>query len=156
MTLDAHRAGDALSASAGELARLWRSARAGARPDLFPGYLDGLIEPFFILVGEGLAAGRDPALLWPAAVGVVRVDGRDPRRTRSELDAEWDLAEQVLDAACQSLGAGDAAREWISRAIVIARTGSRMLPDGGGPRGILAVRMLSGGATRRARASSPR
>jgi len=152
VTLEVHRAGDALAASADELARMWRSARAAARPDQLPGSLDGLIESFFVLVGEGLATGRDPVLLWPAAVGVVRVDGRDARRTRSELDAEWDLAEQVLQAACQTLDAGDAAREWISRAVVIARTGSRMLPEGGGPRGILTVRMLSG-ATRRARAS---
>ena len=156
MTLDAHRAGEALSASAGELARIWRSARAGARPDLFPGYLDGLIEPFVALAGEGLAAGRDPALLWPAAEGVVRVDGRDERRTLRELDAEWDLAEEVLHAACQTLDAGGAAREWISRAIVIARTGSRTLTDGSGPSGVLTVRMLSRGATRRARAPSPR
>ncbi len=156
MTLDAHGAGDAIAASAAELARLWRSARASVRPAPFPGYLDGLVEPFFVLVGEGLAEGHDPALLWPAAVGVVRIDGRDARRTRAELDAEWDLAEQVLNAACRTLDASDAAREWISRAVVIARSGSRTLSAGGGPRGIVTVRMLSENATRRARARAPR
>ncbi len=157
MTLDARRAGDALALSAADLARVWRSARAPTRPGVFPGYLDGVIEPFFALAGEGLAEGRDPALIWPAVTGVVRVDGRDARRTRAELEAEWDLVEEVLEAACRALDAGDAAREWISRAVVIARTDSRTLGAGGGPPGILTVRVLSGGgATRRARAPAPR
>lgn len=150
--LDLRRSGDALSASALDLARVWRSARMAARPDCFPGLLDGLIEPFFALVGEALAEGRDPALAWPSAVGVVRIDARDDRRTRAELDAEWDVAEQVLEAACRALAAGDAVSEWISRAIAIARAGRRTLPAGEGPRGILVVRVFAGGATRRARA----
>jgi hypothetical protein len=129
-----------------------------ARPERFPGLLDGLIEPFFTLAGEALAEGRDPALVWPGVVGVVRLDAREPRRTRADLDAEWDLAEEVLQAACGALAAGDAAREWVSRAIVIARTGARSLTRAG-PRGILTVRLH--GATgvrprRRARGPGPR
>jgi hypothetical protein len=156
MTLDARRAGDALSASAADLARAWRASRLAARPERFPGVLDGVVEAFFALAGETLADGRDPALVWPALAGVVRIDARDPRRTRADLDAEWDLAEEVLHAACSALGAGDAAREWISRAIVLARTGARSLARGG-PRAILVVRLHGAtGTRRRARASGRR
>jgi hypothetical protein len=156
MTLDARRAGDALAASAADLARTWRSARMAARVERFPGLLDGLVEPFFALAGDALAEGRDPALVWPATVGVVRLDARDPRRTRADVDAEWDLAEGVLHAACRALDAGDAAREWVSRAVVIARTGTRSLTRGG-PRGILVVRLhRATGVRRRGRAPAPR
>lgn len=157
MTLDARRTGDALALAAPDLGRVWRSGRAAARPGVSPGLLDGLVEPFFALAGEALAAGRHPALLWPAAAGVVRVFAGDPRRTRAELDAEWDLAEQVLHAASRTLDAGDDAREWISRAIAIARGGSRALPERSGAPAILTVRLFCRtGATRRGRGPSPR
>jgi hypothetical protein len=148
--LDLRRSGDALAASALDLARVWRAARVAARPGGFAGLLDGVIEQFFALAGEALAEGRDPADVWPATVGVVRVDARDARRTREELDAEWDIAEQVLEAACRALAAGDPVMEWISRAIAIARGGRRTLPAGQGPRGILVVRVFPA-ATLRAR-----
>ncbi|HEY6099715.1 MAG TPA: hypothetical protein VIW03_09815, partial [Anaeromyxobacter sp.] len=145
------RAGDAIATSAGELARLWRTTRAQARPDVWPGLMDGLVDELFARTGEALAAGRDPALLWPALVGVVRVDPRDAERSRAELDEEWDLAEGVLTAACDALGSGEAVREWIARAIVLARAGARTLDAGGGPRGIVVVRWLSGLASARRR-----
>jgi len=153
VNLDLRRSGDALAASAPDLARAWRGARAPARPGCFPGLLDGLIEPLLALAADGLAAGGDPAAPWAAAVGVVRVDARDRRRTLGELDAEWDVLEQVLRAACDALGAGEDVRGWISRALVISRAGSWTLLAGGGPRGILVVKVFSElGATRRARA----
>ncbi len=157
MTLDLRRSGDALSAAAGELARVWRTARAAARPGCFPGLLDGIIEPFFAVTAEALAEERDPALVWMSLTGVVRVDARDRGRTLDELDAEWDAAEGVFRAACSALDAGDAVTGWISRAVVIARADSRTLLVGRGPRGILVVKVFSAlDATLRARARGSR
>lgn len=157
VTLDGRRAGPALARAAPDLARVWRAGRASARPDVFPGFLDGLVESFLAVVGEALADGRDPAHVWPETTGVVRIDARDPRRTREELDAEWDLLEEVLAASLRALGAADAVLEWIARAVVIARSGARTLERGGGPRGILTARLFSGAAaTRRARGPAPR
>ena len=151
MTLGRRRAGDAISASADELARVWRSGRATARPAAFPGLLDGLVESFLFAAGDGIANGRDPALAWPATEGVVRVDARDPEVTRAELDAEWDLVEEVLVAALHALEVDDEALEWAARAVVIGRAGTRAL-EGGGPPGILLVRLHSDpAAMRRAR-----
>jgi hypothetical protein len=157
MSLDARRTGDALAAASADLARVWRSARAAERPLVFPGLLDGLVEPFLAAAAEALAEGKHAALVWPAASGCVRSDARDAGRTREELDAEWDLLEQVLGSACKALGAGDDARGWIARVLALARAGARRLPDRVGAPGILTVRVFSGlAATRRARASSPR
>jgi len=153
VTLEGRRAGDAIAASAGELVRLWRANRAQARPDVWPGLLDGLAEDFLVRAGDALAEGRDPALVWPSTAGLVRMDPRALDRTRAEIDAEWDLVSGVLSAACDALEAGEAAREWLARAIVIARTGARTLDEGGGPRGIVVAWSLAGLAgARRARA----
>jgi hypothetical protein len=153
VSLDARRAGEALAAAAADLARVWRAARAAERTEAFPGLLDGLVEPFLALAAEALAAGRHPALLWPAAAGTVRSIAGDPRRTREELEAEWDVLEQVLGAACRALDADEEAREWIARALALARAGARRLPDREGAPGILTVRVYSDpAATRRARA----
>jgi hypothetical protein len=156
VTLDARRAGDALSASAVDLARVWRAARAAARPEAFPGLLDGVVETFLAAAGLALAGGRDPALVWPATAGIVRLPA-DERRTRAELDAEWDLLEDVLAAALRALDADDGALEWMRRAVVLARAGARGLGTPGGPPGVLAVRLLSRPpATVRARGAGPR
>jgi hypothetical protein len=81
---------------------------------------------------------------------VVRLP-RDPRRAREELDAEWDLTEEVLTAALRALAAGDDAVAWVERAVVIGRSATRSLGQGGAP-GVLTVSLLSSaGATRRAR-----
>jgi hypothetical protein len=154
VTKSARRAGDALVRASGELVRIWRSARAQDRPAVFPGLLDGLLPDFFLRAADGLGAGRDPALVWTECEGIVRLDPRDLDRSREELDAEWDLAEQVLVSACEALEAGDAASEWLARAIVIARTGSRTLDARSGPEGVAVVWWLSGfrGVRRPARA----
>ena len=143
------RAGDAIAESAGELARLWRTTRAQARPDVWPGLMDGLADELFVRVGEALAAGLDPALLWPGLGGVVRIDPGDRKRSRAELDAEWDVFESVLGAACDALGCGETVGEWLSRALVIARAGARTLDAGGGPPGIVVAWWLSGLASAR-------
>lgn len=151
MTLDDRRVGDAIAGSAGELVRLWRATRAQSRPDVWPGLLDGLVDDFFVRTGEALARGRDPALVWPSTAGLVRIDPHGRERCRAEIDAEWDVVASVLSAACEALDAGEAAGEWLARAIVIARAGSRTLDRGGGPRGIVVAWVLSGlAAPRRA------
>jgi hypothetical protein len=131
MTVDARRAGDALAASSEDLARVWRAGRASARPAAFPGLIDGVIDSYLLQAGDALANGRDPALVWPATEGVVRLDVRDPRRTSAELDAEWDLVEEVLLAALGALDAGEDSLEWARRAVVLARASTRTLRLGG-------------------------
>ena len=131
MTLDARRAGDAIAVSSQDLARVWRAGRASARPAAFPGLLDGVIDSFLLQAGDALANERDPALVWPATDGVVRLDVRDPERTAAELDAEWDLVEEVLHAALRALDAGEDAVQWAARAVVLARAATRALRSGG-------------------------
>lgn len=143
MTLAGRRAGDAIAASAGELVRLWRAARAQARPKVFPGLLDGLVEDLFARLGEALAQGQDPALLWPGLAGLVRLDPHAPERSRAELEAEWDVAHGVLRAACDALDAEDDVREWIARAVVLARSAARTL-ERGRPPGVVIAWALSG------------
>jgi hypothetical protein len=154
VTLDPRRTGDAIAAAAADLARVWRAARAAARPGFFPGLLDGLVEPFLAAAGEALADGRHAALVWPSVAGVVRLQAGDLGATAAELEAEWDLAEQVLHDACKALDAGEGAREWVSRAIAIARTGTRTLARGDAPDAVLVVWVHSAPAVRR-RASGP-
>jgi hypothetical protein len=156
VTVGALRAGDAIAASAADLARVWRAGRASARPNAFPGLLDGVVESFLVAAGDGLADRRDPALVWPSTAGVVRIP-HDARRARAELDAEWDLVEEVLAAALRALQAGPPELEWIARAVVFARSGVRALASGGGPAGVLGVKLLSDpAATRRARGAGRR
>jgi hypothetical protein len=150
------RAGEALAHAAPDLARVWRTGRAASRPAVFPGLLDAIVEPFLTQVGEGLAAGRDPVLVWPAVEGLIRLDGRDGRRTTAELDAEWDLIQEVLEAACRALATDESLLEWVSRAVVIARAGCRNLPQSARP-GVVTVQMLSPmTATRAPRGRGPR
>jgi len=148
VTLDRRRAGDALAASSEDLARVWRAGRASARPAAFPGLLDGVVDSFLLQAGDALANGRDPALVWPATEGVVRLAVRDPVRTMAELDAEWDLVQEVLVAALRALDAGEDSVQWAIRAIVLARTGTRAL-RAGGPAGVLAVILHSDPAAMR-------
>ncbi len=143
-SVEARRAGEAMAASAGDLARLWRATRMQARSDVWPALLDGVMDDFFARAGEALAQGRDPALVWPALAGTVRLDPRDEDRSRAEIDAEWEIAERVLLSACEALAGGEEAREWIGRALVLARAGARSLHEGGGPRSIAVVWWLSG------------
>jgi hypothetical protein len=154
LRLEARRAGEAIAASAGELARLWRATHAQRGSAYWPGILDGLVDELFLRLGEGLAAARDPALVWPELGGVVRLDARAREASRAELDAEWDDLEGVLAGAREALAAPEAVAEWLARAAVLARAGSRALAAGGGPAGVLVVWWLSPPATRRPRAAS--
>ena len=148
MSLDARRAGDAIAASSEDLARVWRAGRASARPAAFPGLLDGVVDSYLLQAGDALANGRDPALVWPATEGVVRLDAHDSVLTSAELDAEWDLVEEVLLAALGALEAGEDSVEWARRAVVLARTSTRAL-RAGGRSGVLAVLLHSDPAAMR-------
>jgi hypothetical protein len=139
VSLDARRSGDAIAESSGDLARLWRSAIAHSRPQVWPGLLDGIAEDMFLRAGESLAAGRDPALLWPEILGVIRLDARDADRSRAELESEWDVFASVLASACDALSSGDEVREWLARAVAAARAGARTLEQDRGRRGLLVV-----------------
>lgn len=143
MTPEARRAGEAIAEAAPELARLWRAARRHASADPFPGLIDGIVEDFLARAGEALAGGRDPALVWPETVGIVRFDPRAAFRSQDVIELEWDLVDRVLASARSALHA-DEAGEWLSRAVVIARNGSRTLHTRGGPGGIVVVWLLSG------------
>ncbi len=143
MTPETRRAGEAIARAAPELARLWRGARRHARADPVPGLIDGIVEDFLARAGEGLAGGRDPALIWPETVGIVRFDPRAAFRSQDEIELEWDLVDRVLSSARTALHADEAA-EWLSRAVLIARNGSRTVHAHAGPPGIVVVWLLSG------------
>ena len=55
-----------------ELTRIWRMARATARPAVFPGLLDGLVGPFFARTGEVLEKRGAPPAVWQGLVGLLR------------------------------------------------------------------------------------
>ncbi len=144
MTRSARRAGDAIARAAPDLARIWRGARRQARPQVFPGLIDGIVEDFFARAGEALGDGRDPALVWPQTVGTMRVDPRAIFRSLDEIEVECDLAQEVLASAARALGAGPEATEWLARAVVIARNGARTVHAGLGPPGVVLVWAVSG------------
>ncbi len=156
MTLGSRRVGDAIAAGAADLVGIWRASRREARPQIFPGVLDGILMDFFSRAGEALASGKDPALVWPETTGVIRVDPAAPFRSVDEVEAEWDLVAQVLVASCEALGAEREAAEWLSRVILFARAGARSVHERAAPRGILIVWALSGLSTRVAPRSGAR
>jgi hypothetical protein len=96
-----------------ELARIWRVARASARPDVFPGLLDGLVPAFFEACGALLGRGGAPAEAWDALVGVVRWP---PAVAAAEVKTEWSLLSDVVAAACESIHAGPAVARWVRAA----------------------------------------
>lgn len=145
MSLDLARTGEALLATSSELHRIWRSARAQIRPNVFPGLLDEAVGAFLERAGRWLEAGAgDPAEPYRRIAGVVRVDALDRRWSASEIDTEWRLAGEVLKATCDALDAGKDARDLLARAIDVAREGADDLARGRGPEGIMVLGQLSG------------
>jgi hypothetical protein len=141
---DPRSAGEAIAASAPELARLWRAMRLQARPGVWPGLLDGIASDLVRRVGEGLAGGTDPCLAWIGVEGLVRLDARARERSREEIDAECDALESVLAGACEALAGGEDVRDWIARALAAVRDGVRALGEGGAPPGVVVAWWLSG------------
>lgn len=107
-----------------ELTRIWRLARAAARPEVFPGLLDGLVGPFFELCGDLLAAGRTPPEAWQELAGLLRWP---PALAPGELEEEWGVVGEVLSAACESVNADPSVRAWLERATSACRDGTAAL-----------------------------
>ncbi len=142
MKLDARRAGEALRAAAGDLARVWRASRFSAGLGVFPGALDGVIEEFLERVGEALLLDDAPQDVWGATCGPVRlVPGG---RALEMLAAEWRLARVVLSSACDALGVSPPATERVLRFVDDAAAAAPALLAGQAPAGVLVVHQLGG------------
>lgn len=150
VTLGAGRAGEALAMAASELARIWRSARAEARPGVFPGLADGLVASFVTVAGEALVRGTAPEDVYPRLEGVVRLDPARIGRAEEELRAEWRLLGEVLAAACDALEAGPDATDRVARAVEHSRRALERVREGPLPAGVLRVYVLSALRTRSA------
>jgi hypothetical protein len=116
-------AGEAIAAAAGELTRIWRAARAQARPGVFPGASDGLVERFVGGLGEALVHGRPAEEAWARLDGVVRLDPAAEGEAEEELRAEWRILGEVLAAACDALRASPEVVDAAARAVEAARHG---------------------------------
>jgi hypothetical protein len=135
-----------LQQQAEELARVWRVARVGSRPDVFPGLIDGVVERVFSRAGRLLRDGAPPGELWPGLIGLIRwpVEGAS-----SELAQEWALVAEVAAAACESLGASPPVAAWLEEAIGACQAGMRELERGTeAPPGIVTAVLFSSHSTR--------
>jgi hypothetical protein len=149
----ARDAGEAIALAAEALARIWRSARVEAPPEVFPGAIDGVVASFVAAVGEALVMGRVPAEAWARTEGLVRLD---PRRetTEAALDAEARLVGEVLASTCEALHAPAEVADFAARATEALRQAlAGLLADAAPPPGVVTVTVLSGfrprGASRR-------
>jgi hypothetical protein len=143
MALDAAKSGKVIEQSADELLRIWRLARATARPHVFPGLLDGVMGGFFERTGRLLAAGAAPEDVWLGLTGLIRLS---PRLGAKELTGEWAVAMEVLSAACESFDAAPEAGEWLARAVAEAERGTSAMgadPTAAKPQGVVAVMLHS-------------
>jgi hypothetical protein len=141
--LDARQTGEAIAAASDDLTRIWRAARLEARPDVFPGALDGVVADFVANVGEALLLGREPRDVWARTEGVLRVDPAEGL-TNEELATEWRLVGEVLGAACEALDADPASADLVARTVEEGRRGTASLRAGGEAHGVVVVRLLSG------------
>jgi hypothetical protein len=125
-----------------QLTRIWRLARAEARPGVFPGLLDGVVEGFFDVVAEQLDASAPPEAPWQALRGVVRWP---PPLAPGELTEEWSVLREVLGAACESVNAAPAVAAWLAAAVAACEAGTAALADdrAGGPPGIVTALVYS-------------
>jgi hypothetical protein len=145
VSLSPARTGEALLVTAGELLRIWRSARAQVRPDIFPGLADAAVGAFLERAARALGAGgADPAAIYAGLVAPIHVDPRDPHRSAREIETEWRLLGEVLRATCEALGADEDSRAALARAIQVARERTEDLVAGRGPRGMVRVARLAG------------
>lgn len=149
-TLDARRAGEALRAAAGDLARVWRASRYSSGMTVFPGALDGVMEEFLERVAEALLLDDAPQDVWGATRGPVRLL---PGGGLETIAAEWHLCRVVLGSACEALAIEPAAAERVLKAVDDAAAAAPALLTGHGPAGVLRVHQLGGF---RLRAPEPR
>ncbi len=148
--LDARRAGEALRAAAGDLARVWRASRYSAGMPVFPGALDGVMEEFLERVGEALLLADAPQDVWSATRGPVRIL---PGGAAETLAAEWHLARVVLSSACEALAVEASAAARVLAIVDQAAQAAPALVAGHGPAGVLRIHQLGGF---RPRAPEPR
>jgi hypothetical protein len=139
--------GEVLSVQAGEMLRIWRLARRSIQPDTLPGLSDGALESFFAALGPLLARGAGPAEVTGALRGTLRLPSGSADGAIAE---EWEVARQVLRAACESLGAPEALARWLDEAATagcetVLRAARR---EPGAPRTLVPLRVFSGLALR--------
>jgi len=145
--LDVGGLGKLLVDQAEELTRLWRLARASARPLVFPGLLDGVMRAFFERAGRLLSQGAPPEEVWSGLAGAVRWR---PGTPADEHTQEWAVAMEVLSAACEAVNAELEAAGWLARAVSAAERGTAaLLGRESRPAGILPVLLLSTSPERR-------
>lgn len=113
--LGAREMGEVLTVQASEMLRIWRLARHGMRGDLLPGLSDGPLEAFFGALGPLLTTQAQPGAVAGELWGLLRL----PPGGGTEIIAEeWQVARQVLRAACESLGASPEVESWLDQAAV--------------------------------------
>lgn len=142
MKLDARRAGEALRAASGDLARVFRASRFSAGLGVFPGLLDGVIEEFLERVGEALLLEGAPQDVWSATRGPVRLLRRG--QTLEMIAAEWRLLRAVLAAACDALAVNAGTTERVLKLVDDAAAAAPFLAEGKAPAGVLIVHQLGG------------
>ena len=153
MALDAAQGGKAIEQKAPELLRIWRLVRATARPQVFPGLLDGVMGDFLARAGKMLAAGEGPEEVWRGLTGVIRLS---PALGTKELTGEWAVAMEVLSAACESLDTEPEVGEWLARAVAEVERGTTAMvkdPYLAKPDGVVAI--VIHGELRMARKGAP-
>jgi hypothetical protein len=137
--------GEVLTVQAGEMLRIWRLARHSMRGDILPGLSDGPMEAFFGALGPLLTTQAQPAAVVGELWGLLRL----PPGGGAELIAEeWQVARQVLRAACESLGAGPEVEGWLDQAAQaaeqVALRAVRGEPDA--PRALVRLHAVAGKA----------
>jgi len=138
---------EVLSVQSGEMLRIWRLARHTVQPEMLPGLADGALASFFSALGPMLARGAQPAEAAGALTGTLRLP---PEGANGTLAEEWDVARQVLRAACESLGAGEAVARWLDEAADAGRDAALRVARGEvvAPHRLVLLRVFSGLALR--------
>jgi hypothetical protein len=139
VSLDARLTGEALRATAGDLVRVWRSARRALGQGAPPGALDGVMEEFLERVAEALLAGAPTSAVWSRTGGVVRLPAGPGGAALAE--AEWRLVEGVLESAGRALGVADGVAAEV-RGAVEAAIAALPVDGPGRPAQVLVVRLL--------------
>jgi hypothetical protein len=132
-----------------ELTRIWRMARASARPEIFPGLLDDVVSRFFERAGELLERGGPPEELWAGLRGVVRWPASLPAE---ELTEEWAVLLEVVAASCEAVNAEPEVTQWLMKATSFCVTGTAALGEGARRPGLLTTLVFSSLAPRARRA----
>ncbi len=131
-----------------ELTRIWRMARASARPEIFPGLLDGIVPSFLDRCADHLARGGPPEDVCAALTGVVRWP---PALAAAETKTEWTILGEVVAIACEALECDPAVVRWLRDAASACRDCVGAIAHGRGrrPPGVVTAIVYSSVAPRR-------